>query len=82
MKLATVVGSVWATKKMPSLSGQTLLVVQTESSRIVAADLVGAGAGERVLIATGGAARIHCPGCAVDAAIVAIIDQEECSHVH
>ena len=45
------------------------------SGLLVCADCVGAGEGERVLVATGGAARVaagaHIP---IDAAIVGIID--------
>ena len=49
MKIGTVTGSVWATRKAQCLSGQTFLVVQTLSGTLVAADHVGAGKGDRVL---------------------------------
>lgn len=74
MKLGTVTGSIWATKKCPALTGQILLRVQTEEQEIVAADLVGAGTGERVVLAFGSAARLNRQEAPVDAAIIAILD--------
>ena len=81
MRLGTVAGSVWATKKSPGLRGQPL--VRMDGRLIVAADLVGAGVGEQVLLAFGSAARIEAPGAPADAAIVGIVDsmEEEEGHV-
>lgn len=80
MILGTVLGSVWSTKKTPALTGQALLLVSPQSMSgppLVAADCVGAGEGESVLIATGSAARLAAgPDCPVDAAIVGIIDSK------
>ena len=73
MRIATVTGAVWATRKCAALSGHTLLVAQTEHEVLVAADLVGAGAGDQVLIARGSALRAMTD-VPVDAAIVAILD--------
>lgn len=78
MILGTVVGNVWATKKAEGLRGQAFLKVETgEGTVLICADCVGAGEGETVLLATGGAARVaageHSP---VDAAIVGIVDTE------
>lgn len=81
MKLGTVLGSVWATKKCPALAGQILLRVQTGDTELIAADLVGAGAGERVVLACGSAARLERPDVPVDAAIIAILDDTEEFHV-
>lgn len=76
MLLGTVTGNIWATKKSPALTGQAFLTVRVGESTLVCADCVGAGAGESVLIATGGAARVAAgAGIPVDAAIVGIIDQ-------
>ena len=76
MKLGSVVGAVWATKKCGSLAGQIFMCVECEGERIVAADLVGAGEGDRVILAFGGAARLE--KCVpVDAAIIAILDESE-----
>jgi len=77
MKEGVVTGAVWATKKAPGLTGQSLLRVQLDTGAVVAADLVGAGRGDRVLIALGAAARMDGPGLPVDAAIVAILDEQE-----
>lgn len=57
--------------------GQTFLVVKTAEGEIVAADQVGAGNGDRVLLATGTVASRFCMEAPVDAAVVAIIDQQD-----
>ena len=73
--LGQVAGKVWATKKAPRLTGQTFLTVRVGDRLLVCADCVGAGEGEQVLIATGGAARIAAGAdVPVDAAIIGIID--------
>ena len=77
MKIGTVTGSVWSTRKATCLSGQTFLVVSTLNGDIVAADQVGAGQGDKVLLVTGTVASRFCMEAPVDAAVVAIIDQEE-----
>ena len=77
MKIGVVTGSVWSTRKAPSLMGQTFLVVDTGDGQIVAADQVGAGRGDKVLLAVGTVASRYCMEAPVDAAVVAIIDQEE-----
>ena len=75
MLLGQVTGKVWATKKSSALTGQTFLTVQVGGNTLVCADCVGAGEGERVLITTGGAARVAAGGqIPVDAAIVGIVD--------
>lgn len=80
MKIGTVTGSVWATRKAGCLQGQTFLVVNTGTEQLVAADQVGAGNGDRVLLATGTVAARYCMDAPVDAAVVAILDPEG-SHV-
>lgn len=77
MKIGTVTGSVWATRKAQCLAGQTFLVVDTLGGTVVAADHVGAGKGDRVLLVTGSAAARFSMEAPVDAAVVAIIDQEK-----
>ena len=74
MKMGTVVGSVWATRKAGCLSGQTFLVVDTGKEDLVAADQVGAGPGDRVLLVTGTVAAKFCMDAPIDAAVVAILD--------
>ena len=77
MLLGTVENSLWATKKSARLVGQTFLTVRLAGDErlLVCADCVGAGKGELVLIATGGAARVAAGAdIPVDAAIVGIVD--------
>jgi ethanolamine utilization protein EutN len=84
MKMGRVVGSVVATRKAPKLQGLTLLGVRNldleldpAGGYVVAADAVGAGAGEVVLYATGSSARQTemTDGRPVDAVIMAIVDE-------
>ena len=77
MKIGTVTGSVWATRKAQCLAGQTFLVVQTLTGTVVAADHVGAGKGDRVLLVMGEPAARFSMEAPVDAAVVAILDMEE-----
>ncbi len=74
MILGTVTGNLWATKKCDALRGQTFLVVDFQDRTMVAADLVGAGVGDRVLVTTGSGARAGNPELPCDAAVVAILD--------
>ena len=77
MKIGKVVGSVWATRKAQCLQGQTFLVVKADGDEIVAADQVGAGPGDRVLLVTGTAAGRFCMDAPVAAAVVAIVDSRK-----
>ena len=77
MKIGKVVGSVWATRKAGCLAGHTFLVVDTGQEDLVAADQVGAGVGDRVLLATGTVASRYCMDAPIDAAIIAILDGEK-----
>ncbi len=51
--------------------------MKADGNDLVAIDIIGAGIGERVLVAQGSAARIGCDmkDAPVDAAIVGIIDE-------
>ena len=51
-------------------------MVESCGEEIVAADQVGAGKDDLVLLATGTVASRYCMDAPVDAAVVAIIDQE------
>jgi microcompartment protein CcmK/EutM len=53
------------------------LVVQTLRGQVVAADQVGAGTGDKVLLVTGTVASRFCMEAPVDAAVVAILDGEK-----
>ena len=75
--MGTVTGAVWATRKAECLQGQTFLVVEVEKESVVAADRVGAGIGDRVLLATGTVASRYCMDAPVDAAVVAILDGKD-----
>ena len=86
MLICEVIGHVWATKKEGSLSGLKLMVVreltpeyQPTDRTFVAADVVGAGIGERVLTVSGSTARraFGREELSADAAIVGIIDSVE-----
>jgi ethanolamine utilization protein EutN len=83
LELGKVIGSVWATKKNEKLNGNKLMVVQLMDAYnkagnrlVVAADIVGAGTGDQVLIVRGSSARyaLSAAGSPVDAAIVGIVD--------
>ena len=76
MKIGKVTGAVWSSRKASCLMGQTFLVVETPEGNVVAADQVGAGAGDRVLLVTGTVASKFCMESPVDAAVVAILDPE------
>ena len=77
MKIGTVTGAVWSSRKATCLAGQTFLVVSTLEGDVVAADQVGAGKGDKVLLVTGTVASRFCMEAPVDAAVVAILDPEE-----
>ena len=88
MLIGKVTGNLWATRKLDSLNGFKMMIVslidsdgEASKSAMVAVDTVGAGVGDMVLIARGGAARkaamIH--EGPVDAAIVGIVDNMEIS---
>jgi ethanolamine utilization protein EutN len=75
MKIGTVTGAVWSSRKAACMAGQTFLVVRTPEGEIVAADQVGAGTGDRVLVITGSVAARFCMEAPIDAAVVAILDE-------
>ncbi len=86
MQLAKVVGTVVASQKESSLEGLKLLLVQPLDERanpvgahVVAADAVGAGVDEVVLIASGSSARQTrlTDKRPVDAVVMAIVDSFE-----
>lgn len=83
MIICRVIGHVWATKKEENLEGLKLMVVQEEysskKSTYVAADVVGAGIGEQVIVVSGSTARkaFGNENVPADMAIVGIIDNLE-----
>jgi ethanolamine utilization protein EutN len=82
MLQATVVGHVWATKRIDGLPNGAFLEVEVEGSgdRLVAFDVLGSGHGERVLIAQGSVASGWLPDRPpVDALIIGSIDEPTAS---
>ncbi|MEW5724550.1 MAG: EutN/CcmL family microcompartment protein [Thermodesulfobacteriota bacterium] len=84
MLIARVVGTVWSTKKDPKINALRLLFVQPlgrdlqpVGNVLVAADEIGAGLGETVLVtqgspAQGAVSKTEPPP--IDAAVVGIVD--------
>lgn len=87
MQIAKVIGTIWATQKEEHLTGLKLLIVnpinlldeQDRRSPYVAADTIGAGIGEIVLVVGGSSARAAAGGSniPVDATVVGIVDDSE-----
>lgn len=83
MIICKVIGHVWSTKKDPQLEGLKLMVVKDlhngRNTTYVAADVVGAGVGEDVLVVSGSTARkaFGSDNVPADMAIVGIIDTVE-----
>ncbi len=84
MTVGRVVGSLISTRKCENLIGSKFAIVEpldimnAGHERLVAVDIIGAGVGEMVLVATGSSARIGSglEKAPVDAAIVGIVDEE------
>lgn len=81
MKIGKVVGTVVSTRKYESMQGHKLLVIQNVLSgadeRFVAADRIGAGIGQLVLVASGSAVQAALEQPApIDALVVGIVDHE------
>ncbi len=83
MFIGTVVGQLWSTKKVQNLHSLRFLLVRPENldkepttSIVVVADVLGAGVGEKVMIAYGRAARLAIgdENASIEAAVVGIID--------
>lgn len=88
MFIGKVVGSVWATQKEAGMENLKLLIVQPidlkegdSGQPVIAADRIGAGVGERVIVSRGTPARIlfENKSTPIDAVIVGIIDSFEVS---
>ena len=85
MKIAKVIGTIWSTRKDEKLRSYKLLIVQplnlvtqaAEQTPFVAADIIGAGIGETVLIVGGSSARSAVGAVPVDATVVGIVDDQE-----
>jgi len=84
MKIARVTGHATGTIKDSQLAGQKWLIVDildagdtVLESSVVALDVCSAGLGDKVLVATGSAARLprETAGVPTDATVIAIIDE-------
>lgn len=85
MIIGIVLDSIWCTRKEDSLTGVKLMTVKLldkekgeDGDIIVAADLIGAGVGEKVLVTQGSSARrtLGFNESPIDAVIVGIIDEK------
>lgn len=83
MIAAKVIDNIWSTRKANSLIGLKFMLVEVlggiDAGRLmIAADTIGAGIGERVLVCTGSSSRKMLDGdnVPVDAVIVGIIDED------
>lgn len=83
MRIAEVVGSVWATRKVNSVMSLKMLLVRPLGTDLkptgdlwVAADVVDAGVGDKVIVAVGRAARLAVGDdrAAISAAIIGVVD--------
>ncbi|MCH8992122.1 MAG: EutN/CcmL family microcompartment protein [Acidobacteria bacterium] len=88
MFIGTVVGRLWSTKKVKNLQSLRFLLIRPENldkepntSIVVVADILGAGVGEKVMIAYGRAARLAIgdEDASIEAAVVGIIDNMDVS---
>ncbi|MEK7775698.1 MAG: EutN/CcmL family microcompartment protein [Candidatus Zixiibacteriota bacterium] len=84
MFIGRVVGSLWATRKTTNTQGLKFLIIQPynlkkapNTDTIVAADILGAGEGELVMVAYGRAARLAIgnENVSIEAAVTGIIDE-------
>ncbi|GAA5142947.1 EutN/CcmL family microcompartment protein [Pseudonocardia adelaidensis] len=75
MMLGTVVRRVWSDRQLHSFDGRRLVLVAEAGSdrREVAVDLVDAGPGVLVLVATDEAAAAAAGDASIDAAVVALV---------
>ncbi len=83
MIAAIVMNSIWSTRKADSLIGLKFVSVEVlggiDAGRLlIAADTIGAGVGERVLVCNGSSARkmLGREDVPIDAVIIGIIDED------
>jgi ethanolamine utilization protein EutN len=79
MLIATVIGSLWSTKRIEDVPNGAFLEVEVEGgSRLVAFDILGSGIGERVLVTTGSVAATHFSPARppIDALIIGSVDEQ------
>lgn len=83
MIMARLIDNVWATRKAESLNGLKFMLAEEISGtgkgrRIIVADIMSAGIGDRVIVSTGSAGRkmLGSSDIPVDAVVVGIIDND------
>lgn len=83
MITARLIDNIWATRKSELITGYKLMLVEViggkdAGKRMVAADTISAGIGDRVLVTTGSSARrmLGSDDIPIDAAILGIIDED------
>lgn len=90
MFLGMVIGSVWATQKEDGMDNLKLMVIQPidfkanpSGQQVIAADRIGAGVGETVIVSRGSPARILFSKkmVPIDAMIVGIVDSFEVTDI-
>ncbi|HEV8321286.1 MAG TPA: EutN/CcmL family microcompartment protein [Myxococcota bacterium] len=85
MLIGRVVGTVWATRRAPALSGHKLLIVAPDgwyrpsvrTGHLVCLDVAAAGVGDRVLVSFGDPARSTSPEgerTPAEAVVLAVVD--------
>lgn len=82
MVIATLIDTIWATRKSEKLNGLKLMIAEISvgaraGERLIVCDVIGAGIGDRVIVTMGSAARrmLEDDLIPVDAAVVGIIDE-------
>ncbi len=82
MLAARLIDNVWATRKPDSLNGLKFMLAEIiggndNGKRIIVADFISAGIGDRVIVSTGSAARrmVGDDNIPIDAAVIGIIDE-------
>ena len=83
MLIATLIDSVWATRKAESLNGLKFMLAEviggtSAGQRLIVVDIVSAGIGDRVIVCTGSSARrmLGDDNIPVDAVVIGIIDDD------
>ena len=83
MKVGTVMGKIWATRRLDELPKGALLEIDliengAVSERILAYDPLGAGAGEHVLVTQGSVAKgwFKSGDAVIDALVIGIVDED------
>lgn len=83
MITAKLIDNVWATRKAENLNGLKFMLAEEiggihEGRRIIVADVIGSGIGDRVIVSTGSSARkmLGNDQVPIDAIIIGIIDED------